>query len=333
MDACSQCPHANDCLKVGSCLDDLNAPWIAANNFPQRMTPIQASQFMAALRAGRTLRRICGGGKFGPAIASLTKFHKHCRLYRDWGAEALQLAEANRKASEKLKGSGASRANETHCRNGHPYSIYGGFRDSHNDGRMFRYCIECRLIKARNPVKPLSPETIEQMKTLLRAGKAVRTFTSGAGYLGKFELVKRLRQSDPEFNNLVLLGSERRKLLRQPSGVIAIPKPQIIRTTNLRAPTLTSSLAGRADVVFSAVNEAVSLRLPRHIRDDVMGQLFLDVEEGRVALSDVKRFARKYTSDIYEEEKWRISLDAPAFRDGTGGSKLDRLSEADGMWA
>jgi hypothetical protein len=64
-----------------------------------------------------------------------------------------------------------------------------------------------------------------------------------------------------------------------------------------------------------------------------MGQLFLDVEEGRVALSDVKRFARKYTSDICEEEKRRISLDAPAFRDDTGGSKLDRLSEGHGMWA
>lgn len=92
-------------------------------------------------------------------------------------------------------------------------------------------------------------------------------------------------------------------------------------------------MAGREDVVFSAISEAVSVRLPRHIRDEVMGQLFLDVEEGRIALTDIKRFARKYTSDIYEEEKRTISLNAPAFRDGTGGSKLDRLSEADGMWA
>jgi hypothetical protein len=112
-----------------------------------------------------------------------------------------------------------------------------------------------------------------------------------------------------------------------------MPNPQIIRSSNFRAPALSGSVAGRADVVFSAVNEAVSVRLPRHIRDEVMGQLFLDVEEGRVALTDIKRFARKYTSDIYQEERRRISLDAPAFRDGTGGSKLDRLSEADGMWA
>ena len=64
-----------------------------------------------------------------------------------------------------------------------------------------------------------------------------------------------------------------------------------------------------------------------------MGQLFLDVEEGRVALTDVKRFAKQYVSDIYGEEARRISLDAPAFSDGTGESKLDRLSEADGIWA
>jgi hypothetical protein len=101
----------------------------------------------------------------------------------------------------------------------------------------------------------------------------------------------------------------------------------------VRAAVFTRKIAGRADIVFSAISEAVSFRLPRHIRDEVMGQLFLDVEEGRIALSDIKKFARKYTSDLYEEEKRRISLDAPAFRDGTGRSKLDRLSEADGMWA
>jgi hypothetical protein len=86
-------------------------------------------------------------------------------------------------------------------------------------------------------------------------------------------------------------------------------------------------------VVFSAVNAVVSLRLPRHIRDEVIGRLFLDVEEGRVALPDVERFARKYSIELYEEERHQISLDAPAFRDGSGGSMIDRLSEADGMWA
>jgi hypothetical protein len=53
MDACNQCPHPNDCLKVGACLDDLNAPLIASGQFSRLMTPSQANEFMAALRAGR----------------------------------------------------------------------------------------------------------------------------------------------------------------------------------------------------------------------------------------------------------------------------------------
>jgi hypothetical protein len=77
MDACSQCPHLNDCLKIGSCLDDLNAPLITSGQFPRRMTPAQAKEFMAALREGKTLRQITNSGKLGPAIVSLTKLKKH----------------------------------------------------------------------------------------------------------------------------------------------------------------------------------------------------------------------------------------------------------------
>jgi hypothetical protein len=52
------------------------------------MTPSQANKFMAALRAGQTLRRITGGGKkLGPAIASRKQFRTHCTLYPEWGAE------------------------------------------------------------------------------------------------------------------------------------------------------------------------------------------------------------------------------------------------------
>lgn len=103
MEACNQCPHANDCMKVGSCLDDLNAPLIASGQFPRRMTPAQANKFMAALREGKTLRRITNGGKFGRAIVSLKKLKKHCALYPEWGAEAMRLALANAKAADALK--------------------------------------------------------------------------------------------------------------------------------------------------------------------------------------------------------------------------------------
>jgi len=288
---------------------------------------------MDALKSKITLRRIFGARVISGTIAAIVtpgKFRNHCEAYPEWGAEAKCLAKVNAKGADKLKGSHYS--SRTHCRRGHEFAVHGLAYKNHVNGRRYRYCKLCNRIHSREGTK-LRDEIVEKVKSLVRAGNPLKSFSSGGmpGYLCRFSSVKRLRREDPEFNNLVLLGEERRKLLkRQPS--IRIAAPQIIKTTNLRTATLTGRVAGRADVVFSAVNEAVSLRLPRHIRDEVMGRLYLDVEEGRVALSDIKRFARKYTSDLYEEEKHHISLDAPAFRDATGGSTLDRLSEADSMW-
>ena len=86
MDACSQCPHPNDCLKVGSCLDKLNAPFIKTRQAPRLMTPEQANTCIAVMREGKTLRRFTNGGKFGPAVAPLKKFKYHCALYPEWRA-------------------------------------------------------------------------------------------------------------------------------------------------------------------------------------------------------------------------------------------------------
>jgi hypothetical protein len=260
---CAVCPHQNDCAKLGSCLDDVNSQYLAThpNQFPRLMTPAQAAAFMSRLRGGESVRRITSGGKFGRPVCSSGKFKKHCVAYPEWGAEAKQLAAANQKASDKLRGLGASRAGATHCRNGHPYAIYGSFKAktgpkyAHMKGRLFRYCKACNVASGRNPVEPLPPATINQIKDLLRHGKAPHSFTTwGApGRVCKFYAFKQLCKNDAEVNNLAALGLERRKLLLARAKIIAIPKPAIIKVTNLRAPTLTGSVAGRADVVFSAV--------------------------------------------------------------------------------
>ena len=38
---CDLCPHQNDCLNVGACLDVINAPLITSRQFPRRMTPFK----------------------------------------------------------------------------------------------------------------------------------------------------------------------------------------------------------------------------------------------------------------------------------------------------
>src|SRR3954468_8837760 len=49
--------------------------------------------------------------------------------------------------------------------------------------------------------------------------------------------------------------------------------------TKALQPTLTGRIAGQPDQIFSAVNAAVSCRLPHDIRGDVMGRLILDILE------------------------------------------------------
>src|ERR1700738_2834310 len=91
-DACSQCPHTNDCLKMGSCLDEVNARYLAEhrNQFPRLMTSAQASISMARLRAGETVRRMTSGSKkIGKALVPYNKYKNHCSASRYRCAEPI----------------------------------------------------------------------------------------------------------------------------------------------------------------------------------------------------------------------------------------------------
>jgi hypothetical protein len=204
---CVICPHQSDCLKINRCLDEINLDYLARhrNQFPRLMTPVQANEFMAALRAGKTIKRITNGGKIGRMIATVTKFRTLCEQYANWGLEARALAAANAKAADKLKDNCSSR---THCRRGHEFAVHGLAYKSHVNGRRHRYCKLCNKINSRQGAK-LPDSMIEKIKSLVRSGKPLNSFTSGGkpGYLCRFASIKLLRQEDLAFNNLVLLGA------------------------------------------------------------------------------------------------------------------------------
>lgn len=185
---------------------------------------------------------------------------------------------------------------------------------NHVNGKRYRYCKLCNKINSQQG-GPLPSEVVEKIKTLVRAGNPVRSFTSGgqSGYLARFNSVKLLRSRDAEFDRLVRLNSERR-----------------IITTNVRLPTLTGRIAAQPDETFSAVDAAVSHRLPRHIRDDVMGRLILEVLEGRVDVPQVAKYAQLYTRQAYNQMNYGpLSLDARLFEDGST-TRGDRVTR--GLW-
>ena len=224
MKHCAICPHQSDCLKVGACLDDLNAPWIAVRNFPQLMTPAQASVCMASLREGKTLRRITNGGKLGPAIVSLKKLKKHCALYPEWGAEAVRLAKANAKAADALK---SPKLYLRLCKYGHAL----------DRGRIyFRYGYECRRCQACDKLRNaragvIRPEALAKATIALRNGVTIaqilRGTPMGGGRRDRSLVVinsaafYRYRHENSEFNRFVRDAIEKR-IGRSSNPVLAV---------------------------------------------------------------------------------------------------------------
>jgi hypothetical protein len=168
MEPCSQCPHPKNCLKVSSCLDELNAPFIRTRQAPRLMTPKQANACMSDLKTGRTIRRITGGGKFGPAIVSFRKFRKHCSLYPEWGAEADRLAKINAKAGDVGKSVNSPKRKQTQevCLKG-LHQMKGDNLMMHK-GR--RACLACWRHHAANPPIHSILPVLDLIKDDLRRG-------------------------------------------------------------------------------------------------------------------------------------------------------------------
>jgi hypothetical protein len=283
MKACAICPHQSDCLRVGDCLDNINAPLIASGQFPRRMTPMQANEFMAALRAGRTLRRISGGGKkLGPAIASLKKFHTHCRLYPKWGTEAMRLAKANAKAADALK---SPKRYRRLCKYGHSLDI----------GRVyFRWGYECRrcqkcdrLRNARAGI--IKPEALSKATIALRNGTTVNQIVkgqpTGGGPRNRSLIILnctafyRYRRANPAFNRFVLDAIEKR--IRVSNPVLAVA-------------------AGTFKYEWDpADHHRIQAMLPEHFpdKDVVINEVIISLLEGRLDRSQIAARIHWYVSD------------------------------------
>jgi hypothetical protein len=284
---------------------------------PPGLPRVTAAEFMAALGAGKTIGQLTGLCTDPDFFCSYARFKKHCELNPEWGAEAWRISNKNVSA---LKSNVAKRS-RTHCSRGHAFALSEKAFKRHVNGKQYRYC---RICNTQNALKggKIAVDVVEQIKTLVRAGNSVSSFTGGGkpGYLARFYSVKQLRAQDPELDHLVRVNCVRR--IRS------------VRIGNLREPTLTGRIAAQPHEIFTAVDGAVSRRLPHHIRDEVMGRLSLDILELRVDISAVAHFARLYTKQAYNEMEYpkERSLDA-RFSAHSSMTLLDRISaEAGSEW-
>lgn len=87
------------------------------------------------------------------------------------------------------------------------------------------------------------------------------------------------------------------------------------------------------DVVYRQIMAAIPRVWPRHVRDDIAGEMCLAVLEGKILVTDIDKEVRKFMTvynRVYETYR-TTSLDAPVA--GTDNlRRIDTVSEDQGMW-
>jgi hypothetical protein len=304
-------------LPLGQSLADKHrAAELKWRGMPPGIPPAMAVEFMAKLIAGSTVRRLTGGGEYGPPLVSYERFKKHCKLQPEWGAEAWRVSKINESFRKGEPG-----RNLTHCKQGHPLS--GANFYLYNNGK-FRKCRAC-MKESESARRRMSEEQARKVVDSLQRGETIATITTGGSptYIVNHRALLIFRQKNPKFERLVLR-------LSSANAKVHHAEASARRAQILRAPTIAEHGAD----IFMLIRAAVSTDLPAQIRDDVIGAMALEIVEGKLRASDIRRRVREYVTQQYRlfSKFGPVSLDARLSEDGNA-TLLDRLStEAGTGW-
>ncbi|WP_456685703.1 hypothetical protein [Bradyrhizobium sp. P5_C11_2] len=322
IETCINCPHPADCAAVGECLDKINAR-AAIPHQEEYMRPAQATACMSALEKGMSKRWLTGYVRGTKAIVSANKFEKHCVGYRNWGTWALALVERNRKLADRKKG---HRGGREFCAHGHSYAIHGkSYLQA--DGRWHRQCLACVSFRSSNPTHTPKPELVEKVRAAVIAGTRVSVLADrhSPTFVCDFRQIRAIRRLHHDIAEMIDRNSQQPRLI--------VPRPAIIRATNLREPTLTGVIAAPTDPLFTLADQTISRSIPTHIRRDAVVMLATALWLGEVKSEDVGQAAKIFVRAAWREDSVDprfVSLDAPAFRDGKI-PLVERLSA--GLWS
>jgi hypothetical protein len=276
---------------------------------PPGIPPDLAVEFMAKLKAGSTIRKLTGGGVLGPAIVTLDRFKKHCELNPEWGDEARRISDVNSRA---LKGS--RERSKTHCKNGHPFA---GDNLYVPPGGRERRCWACMRHNAKFG-RRVSEEQARRVVDALRHGETIATITKNGSpaYVLTNRALFLFRQRNPQFGRLVVR-------LSTANAKVHHAEASAKRARIARAP----AIAANAPDIFKLIRDEVPTTLPAQIRDDVIGTMAMEIVEGKLRPTDVRRRVKEYITAQYRQfsSYGPRSLDTALSADGPA-TLLDMLS-------
>jgi hypothetical protein len=271
---------------------------------PPGLSDEKAARILSALREGHTLKQFSMSG-------NCPRFIAYCEAHADYGREAIALLAENIKLSNARKG--ARLRNLTHCKHGHPFAGKNLYISP--DGKE-RRCWTC-MKQNGNFGRRMSEDQARKVVEALNEGKTIANVTaSGPSYILSHRALLLFRQKHPKFERLVLRLSTANAKVHHAEAAAR-------RTQVLRAPAID---AHGADI-FMLIRSAVPANPPAQIRDDVIGAMALEIVEGKLRPTDIRRCVREYVAVQYRQfsKFGRVSLDARLFEDGNA-TLLDRLS-------
>ena len=319
---CKGCPHPAEC-KGKPCLNDIARPALEGRAFSRLMLPAQARAFDEALRDGKSLRMITGSlKKYGPAIATPSKFEAHCAAYPVWGAEKKAMAAANALANNKLKG--VPHKNTTHCKKGHELPTEPNWTHPPSAGALAgkRYirCMVCSQESQRRSRVP-NEEIIGRVMVQLMLRRTISSFTAGGspGFITSHKNFIAMCREYPEIDGLRLAVIESRRAKPKVKKARAPRKTRPIAVRSNVSAKLTGIVAARPDPTHTAIDAVVPRNLPPEMRGDIINDMWLAVKEGELSIVDLPDRLKTFTgayNKMFPQKYAMASLDAPAFRDG-----------------
>jgi hypothetical protein len=279
-------------------------------NTPAGLSDEKATRMMTALREGKTLR------KFGVKAARLEAYFK---AHPEYAREARPLIAANTSAAALRKG--AYLREKTHCVNGHSLAEHG--RVAMHKGWMTRQCRACERMRSQRG-DAMKPEVLKQVKARILAKSSLSSFTTAgtSGYLVKFSTLARYRRENPDFDRLV----------------VDVTKDSNARARARRWRTFKNNTVREQNNDYHRIVEMVPRHLPRHVRDEVVQTIFMDLLAGALRREDVRSRIRSYVAaqDRIFPTKFAkfgdgalLSLDEVMFDGGTA-TRGDTVSR--GLW-
>jgi hypothetical protein len=302
-------------LPFGQSLSDKQrAGELKWRGMPPGLPPELADEFMVEFKAGSTIRSLTNGPA---ALCGLARYKKHCELHPEWALLANQLARANAKASDALKG--APNRDRTHCVNGHSFAEHG--RAAFRDGFYTRQCRACETMRHQRG-NPIKAEVLAKVTARFVAGDLISDLTKPgtSAYLVKSSTLSRHRREHPEFDQFVLRSTVENKIKRQ----------------KLRLQRIHTAIVRDDNNEYYKIRGMIPEGNPH--RDDIVARIFEDLLTGSLERDHVPARIKTYVAEMNRlyPTKYRkfgdsllVSLDEVMFDDGTT-TRGDNVSR--GLW-